>query len=53
MVLITVTEREAEKLRLASHNSELNSEKDVLEKRTADLSAALAVNITHKAFVGS
>ena len=41
-----VTEREAEKQRLLSHNSELNFEKDALEQRAADLGAALVASIT-------
>jgi hypothetical protein len=39
-------EREAEKQRLLRHNSELKLEKDTLEKRAAELSAAVMVNIT-------
>jgi hypothetical protein len=39
-------EREVEKQRLLSHSSELNFEKEALEQRAADLSAALAVRIT-------
>lgn len=38
----SLKEREAEKQKLASHNSELNFEKDALEKRPAELTAALA-----------
>jgi hypothetical protein len=53
MFLIIVAEREAEKLKLASRNEELNSEKGALEKRAAELSAALAVNITHTSLVCS
>jgi hypothetical protein len=51
--IIAVTEREAEKQKLASRNSELNFEKDTLEKRAAELNAALAVNITHTVLVCS
>jgi len=39
-------EREAEKQRLLSHSSELNFEKEALEQRASDLSAALVVGIT-------
>jgi hypothetical protein len=49
--IIVVTERETEKQKLASRNSELNFEKDALEKRAAELNAALAVNITHTVLV--
>jgi hypothetical protein len=35
-----------EKQRLLNRNSELNFEKDALEQRAAELSAALTVNIT-------
>jgi len=44
--LIGFAEREAEKQRLLSHSSELNFEKETLEQRAADLSAALVVRIT-------
>jgi hypothetical protein len=44
--LIVFPEREAEKQRLLSHSSELNFEKEALEQRAADLSAALVVRIT-------
>jgi uncharacterized protein YaaN involved in tellurite resistance len=44
--LIGFAEREAEKQRLLSLKSELNFEKDALEQRAADLSAALVVSIT-------
>jgi hypothetical protein len=43
--LIGFAEREVEKQRLMSHNSELNFEKEALEHRAADLSAALVVRI--------
>jgi hypothetical protein len=51
--LIAVAERQAEKQKLAGRNSQLNFEKDALEKRASELSAALAVNITHTGIVGS
>jgi hypothetical protein len=44
--LVGVAERQAEKQRLLSCNSELNFEKDALEQRAADLSAALVASIT-------
>ena len=43
--LIGFAEREAEKQRLLSRSSELNLEKEALEQRAADLSAALVVGI--------
>jgi hypothetical protein len=43
--LVGVAEREAEKQRLLGHSSELNFEKEALEQRAADLSAALVVGI--------
>jgi hypothetical protein len=39
-------ERKAEKQRLLRHNTELKLEKDTLEKRVSELSAAVMVNIT-------
>ena len=44
--LIGFADREAEKQRLLSLSSELNLEKGTLERRAADLSAALVVGIT-------
>jgi hypothetical protein len=44
--LIGFAEREAEKQRLLSRSSELNFEKEALEQRATDLSAALVVRIT-------
>jgi hypothetical protein len=49
--LIGFAEREAEKQSLLSRTSELNSEKEALEQRAADLSAALAVGITTNLYV--
>jgi hypothetical protein len=43
---IGFAEREVEKQRLLSRSSELNFEKEALEQRAADLSAALVVCIT-------
>ncbi|XP_069674615.1 PHD finger protein 21A-like isoform X2 [Periplaneta americana] len=45
---IKVAEREAEKQRLVSHNGQLNAEKDALEKRAAELSAALVAQTTNR-----
>jgi hypothetical protein len=53
IVFIAVAEREAEKQKLESRNSELNFEKDALEKRATELSAALVVNIARTVLVGS
>jgi hypothetical protein len=44
--LIGFADREVEKQRLLNRSSELNCEKDALEQRAADLSAALVVGIT-------
>jgi len=41
-------EREAEKQRLLSHSSELNFEKETLEQRAADLSAALVAQAANQ-----